>query len=156
VTTSTSSSFASCHSLWGSVYFGVKIFSWHWQSSTTRHRLIIRRALTHWLRLLVSVVHLSGVRPSVCHILATRQGQHWRGRAESKGEHRHTCLYRILNVYRALIGSRAFQFGQKSFDSILATESIFFSIRFGNLINLPLVHWYSNSKLGVIFIVCIA
>ena len=52
---------------------------------------------------------------------------------------------------------RAFQFGQKKFriDSILATESIF-SIRFGNLINLPLVHWYSNSKLGVIFIVCIA
>ena len=42
----------------------------------------------------------------------------------------------------------AFQFGQKKFrfDSILATESIF-SIRFGNLINLPLVHWYSNSKL---------
>ena len=36
--------------------------------------------------------------------------------------------------------------GKKSFDSI----------RFGNLINLPLVHWYSNSKLGVIFIVCIA
>ena len=36
--------------------------------------------------------------------------------------------------------------GQKSFDSI----------RFGNLINLPLVHWYLNSKLGVIFIVCIA
>jgi len=33
---------------------------------------------------------------------------------------------------------RAFQFGQKK-DSILATESIF-SIRFGNLINLPLVH----------------
>ena len=29
--------------------------------------------------------------------------------------------------------------GKKSFDSILATESIF-SIRFGNLINLPLVH----------------
>jgi len=41
------------------------------------------------------------------------------------------------------------------FYSILATESIF-SIRFGNLINLPLVHLYSNSKLGVIFIVCIA
>jgi len=36
---------------------------------------------------------------------------------------------------------RAFQFGQKKFrfDSILAAESIF-SIRFGNLINLPLVH----------------
>jgi len=27
----------------------------------------------------------------------------------------------------------------------------FYSNRFGNLINLPLVHWYSNSKLGVIF-----
>jgi len=42
--------------------------------------------------------------------------------------------------------TRAFQFGQKKvsirFDSIFATESIFFfeSIRFGNLINLPLVH----------------
>jgi len=36
--------------------------------------------------------------------------------------------------------------GKKSFDSI----------RFRNLINLPLVHRYSNSKLGVIFIVCIA
>ena len=31
--------------------------------------------------------------------------------------------------------------GKKSFDSI----------RFGNLINLPFVHWYSNSMLGVIF-----
>jgi len=30
--------------------------------------------------------------------------------------------------------ARAFQFGQKSFDSI----------RFANLINLPLLHWYSN------------
>jgi len=36
--------------------------------------------------------------------------------------------------------------GKKTFDSI----------RFGNPINLPLVHWYSNSKLGVIFIVRIA
>ena len=38
--------------------------------------------------------------------------------------------------------------GKKSFDSI----------RFGNLIglNLPLVHWYSNSNLWVIFIVCTA
>ena len=52
---------------------------------------------------------------------------------------------------------RAFQFGQKKFwfYSIFATKSIF-SIRFGNLINLPLVHWYSSSKLGVIFIVYIA
>jgi len=41
------------------------------------------------------------------------------------------------------------------FNSIFAAESIF-SIRFGNLINLPLVHWYSNIKLGVIFIICIA
>jgi len=41
------------------------------------------------------------------------------------------------------------------FDTIFATESIF-SIRFGNLIDLPLVHRYSSSKLGVIFIVCIA
>jgi len=61
----------------------------------------------------------------------------------------------VLGVLPAI----AFQFGEKKFrfDSILATESIFFdSIRFGSLINLPLVHWYSNSKLGVIFIVCIA
>ena len=49
-----------------------------------------------------------------------------------------TCKHSYSRLY-----SRAFQFGQKSFDSI----------RFGNLINLPLVHWYSNSKLGVIFIV---
>ena len=52
------------------------------------------------------------------------------------------------------LGNRALQFGQKKvsilFDSILATESIFFSIRYSNLINLPLVHWYSNSKLEVI------
>ena len=35
------------------------------------------------------------------------------------------------------------------FDSILAAESIFFdSIRFANLINLPLLHWYSNSNGG--------
>jgi len=48
---------------------------------------------------------------------------------------------------------------KKSFDSIrfsLPNRFFFDSIRFGNLINLPLVHWYSNSKLGVIFIVCIA
>jgi len=53
---------------------------------------------------------------------------------------------------QVMLFSRAFQFGQKKFrfDSILAIESIF-SIRFGNLINLPLIHWYSNSKLGVIF-----
>ena len=50
-----------------------------------------------------------------------------------------------LNLRNSVL-SRAFQFGQKSFDSI----------RFGNLINLPLVHWYSSSKLGVIFIVCTA
>ena len=39
------------------------------------------------------------------------------------------------------LSSRAFQFGQKKFrfDSILVTESIF-SIRFANLINLPLLH----------------
>ena len=45
---------------------------------------------------------------------------------------------RMLLVY-----SKAFQFGQKKFwirfNSIFAAESIF-SIRFGNLINLPLVH----------------
>jgi len=43
------------------------------------------------------------------------------------------------------LDARAFQFGQKKvlirFDSILVTESIFFdSIRFANLINLPLLH----------------
>ena len=56
--------------------------------------------------------------------------------------------------------TRAFQFGRKSFDSIRFDSryriDFFDSIRFGNLINLPLVHWYSNSKLLVIFIVCIA
>jgi len=49
--------------------------------------------------------------------------------------------------------TRAFQFGQKKFrfDSIpFSLPNRFFSIRFDNLINLPLVHWYSNSKLGVI------
>jgi len=59
-----------------------------------------------------------------------------------------------------LLYGRAFQFGQKSFHSILFDScyriDFFDSNRFGNLINLPLVHWYSNSKLGVIFIVCIA
>ena len=59
------------------------------------------------------------------------------------------------NFAAAITFSRAFQFGQKKvsvrFYSIFATESIFFdSIRFDNLINLPLVHRYSNSKLGVI------
>jgi len=45
----------------------------------------------------------------------------------------------LVNFFMLCI--RAFQFGQKKFrfDSIQATESIF-SIRFGNLINLPLVH----------------
>jgi len=39
------------------------------------------------------------------------------------------------------VSGRAFQFRQKSFDSILTTEWIFFdSILFGNVINLPLVH----------------
>ena len=54
--------------------------------------------------------------------------------------------------------TRAFQFGPKSFDSIrfsLPNRFFFDSIRFGNLINLPLVHWYSNSKLGVIFMHCV-
>jgi len=37
--------------------------------------------------------------------------------------------------------ARACQFGQKSFDSIrFSLTNRFFSIRFGNLINLPLVH----------------
>ena len=48
--------------------------------------------------------------------------------------------------------ARAIQFGKKSFDSIRfdsRTESIFFdSIRFANLINLPLLHWYSNNNDG--------
>ena len=58
---------------------------------------------------------------------------------------RRACIYCILEHSNS---------GKKvsiRFDSILATESIFFdSIRFGNLINLPLVHLYSNSKLGLI------
>ena len=54
-------------------------------------------------------------------------------------------LHVLLDLYAAWqVLVRAFQFGQKKsfrFNSILATESIFFySIRFGNLINLPLVH----------------
>jgi len=60
----------------------------------------------------------------------------------------------------ARLGTRAFQFVQKSFDSIRFDSryriDFFDSIQFGNLINLPLVHWYSNSKLKVIFIVCTA
>ena len=56
------------------------------------------------------------------------------------------------NFAAAITFSRAFQFGQKSFGSILFDFryriDFFDSIRFGNLINLPLVHWYSNSKLG--------
>jgi len=48
-----------------------------------------------------------------------------------------------------VVTARAFQFGQKKFrfDSILPTESVY-SIRFANLINLLLVHWYSNSNNG--------
>ena len=50
------------------------------------------------------------------------------------------CVYLHHKVI-AEMNSRAFQFGQKKFrfDSILAIDSIF-SIRFSNLINLPLVH----------------
>ena len=59
-----------------------------------------------------------------------------------------TLVFTAALVDAPVMLSRAFQFGQKKFR--------FDSIRFGNLINLPLVHWYSNSKLGVIFIVCIA
>ena len=59
-------------------------------------------------------------------------------------------LIPVLLVEHSDSGKKKFRF-----DSILAIESIF-SIRFGNLINLPLVHWYLNSKLGVIFIVFIA
>ena len=48
--------------------------------------------------------------------------------------------------------TRAFQFGQKSFDSIRFDSryriDFFDSIRFANLINLPLLHWYSNSNDG--------
>ena len=47
---------------------------------------------------------------------------------------------------------RAFQFGQKSFDSIRFDShyriDFFDSIRFANLINFPLLHWYSNSNDG--------
>jgi len=52
---------------------------------------------------------------------------------------------------------RAFQYRQKSFDSIrFSLPNQFFrfnSIRQSD--KLPLVHWYSNSKLGVIFIECL-
>ena len=59
---------------------------------------------------------------------------------------------------RSARDSRAFQFGQKKvsisirFDSRYRIDFLD-SIRFGNLINLPLVHRYSNSrpKLKVIF-----
>jgi len=48
--------------------------------------------------------------------------------------------------------SRAIQFGQKSFDSIRFDShyriDFFDSIRFANLINLPVVYWYSNSSAG--------
>jgi len=50
---------------------------------------------------------------------------------------------RVGLQHTGTVQGRAFQFGQKKFrfDSILATEWIFFvSIRFANLINLPLVH----------------
>ena len=52
------------------------------------------------------------------------------------------------NTRATCVRTRAFQFGQKKFrfDSILATESIFFdSIRFGNLIN------FAACKLTLIF-----
>jgi len=64
------------------------------------------------------------------------------------------------NIVRDLL--EHYNSGKKSFESILFDSryriDCFDSIRFGNLINLPLVglHWYSNSKLGVIFIVFIA
>ena len=77
----------------------------------------------------------------------------------ANAEHVHnTAINEVTPIWAVLwydtVRDRAFQFGQKKFrfDSILATESIF-SIRFGNMINLPLVHWYSDSKLEVIFIV---
>ena len=51
-----------------------------------------------------------------------------------------------LNLRNSVLSRpRAFQFGQKSFDSIRFDFryriDFFDSIRFGNLINLPLVHW---------------
>ena len=53
------------------------------------------------------------------------------------------CSFGVTSVLPSafLTSDKAFQFRQKKFrfDSILTTESIF-SIRFGNLINLPLVH----------------
>jgi len=55
------------------------------------------------------------------------------------------CLHAMDAAHTAL-PARAFQFGQKSFDSIrFSLTNRFFSIRFGNLINLPLVHLYSKS-----------
>jgi len=63
---------------------------------------------------------------------------------------------RVINKTRrrrwlSLLTTPVRQFRQKSFDWIgFSLPNRFFSIRFSNLINLPLVHWYSNSKLGVI------
>ena len=80
----------------------------------------------------------------------------------ANAEHVHnTAINEVTPIWAVLwydtVRDRAFQFGQKKirFDSRYRID-FFDSIRFGNMINLPLVHWYSDSKLGVIFIVFIA
>ena len=59
---------------------------------------------------------------------------------------------RLLNSSVVTLIARAFQSGPKSFDSIWFDSryriDFFDSIWFANLINLPLLHWYSNSNDG--------
>ena len=68
----------------------------------------------------------------------------------------------IADALLRLSGIEHSNSGEKSFDSIRFDSryriDFFDSIRFINLINLPLVHDYLNSKVRVIFIVglCIA
>ena len=64
----------------------------------------------------------------------------------------HVKIASRIVSYRSGLAGRAFQFGQKSFDSIRFDSryriDFFDSIRFASLINLPLLHWYSNSNDG--------
>ena len=70
---------------------------------------------------------------------------------------KHHCFSRFIVSsdcaefrFQSSMPSRAFQFGQKVsilFDSRYRID-FFDSIRFANLINLPLLHWYSNSNDG--------
>jgi len=76
---------------------------------------------------IISCVHpAAAVCVCVCVRVRTCSLQNVRGLLRD-----HELISRVADVQ-----GRAFQFGQKSFDSI----------RFGKLINLPPVHWYSNDK----------